>query len=48
MTTELMERGSLGDWIDEHGAMPLIDVLQIGVKLCGALTDVQEASQKCP
>jgi ABC-type transport system substrate-binding protein len=43
MTTELMERGSLGDWIDQHGAMPLADVLQIGVKMCGALTDVHEA-----
>lgn len=43
MTTELMERGSLGDWIEQHGAMPLADVLQIGVKMCGALTDVHEA-----
>jgi len=43
MTTELMERGSLADWMDQHGAMPVADVLQIGVKMCGALTDVHEA-----
>src|SRR6185436_11540945 len=34
---------SLGDWLEDHGAMPLADVLQVGVKICGALTAVHAA-----
>lgn len=43
MTTELMERGSIADWIDRNGPMPLADALQVGVKMCGALSVVHAA-----
>lgn len=43
LTTELLERGSLGDWIASHGAMPTADVVRIGVEMCGALAAVHDA-----
>ena len=43
MTTQLMERGAISDWIGRRGAMPVADVLQIGVKVCGALAAVHAA-----
>jgi len=43
MTTELMERGSIWDWIERNGPMPLVDALQVGVKMCGALSVVHAA-----
>ncbi len=43
MTTELMARGSIADWIDRNGPMPLADALQVGVKMCGALNVVHAA-----
>ncbi len=43
MTTQLMERGAISDWTGSRGAMPVGDVLQIGVKICGALAAVHAA-----
>lgn len=43
LATELLERGSLGDWITQSGALPVAEVLQIGVVMCGALSAVHAA-----
>lgn len=43
LATELLERGSLGDWTAQSGPLPVAEVLQIGVVMCGALSAVHAA-----
>ncbi len=40
---DFMERGSLGDRLEEEGALPWPDVLQIMVQVCGALETAHQA-----
>jgi hypothetical protein len=42
LAMELLERGSLDDWITQHGRVPEADVLAIGAQIAGGLHAAQQ------